>query len=147
MNLDKSFANVKSNLISCTTEPTLEEVKSILSASAEVDNIKTEESIMLAMKNKQPKKSNKIPTQLISPSTDEKGLHWCDLTNEGHCHCCGRKGHIAARCITDMPQEIKDWVLGRPKLSAHAAFGDNPGVEEVECVASTWMSDDGYETN
>ncbi|KAJ7694411.1 hypothetical protein B0H17DRAFT_1275499 [Mycena rosella] len=67
--------------------------------------------------------------------SDDKGYHWCDPTNENHCHRCGRSGHIAARCIHDMPQHIKDWVMDNsPRERSHAAaesanevhiFGDN----------------------
>ncbi|KAF7333941.1 hypothetical protein MSAN_02396000 [Mycena sanguinolenta] len=47
----------------------------------------------------------------VVPLRTTKGFHWCDPTNENHCHRCGRSGHIAARCIHDMPQHIKDWVM------------------------------------
>lgn len=45
---------------------------------------------------------------------DEKGFRWCDPTHEDHCHRCGRRNHIAARCVADMPKDIKAWVLDRP---------------------------------
>ena len=68
-----------------------------------------------------------------SPSRhDAKGFRWCDPTNERHCHRCGRAGHIAANCIHDMPQNVKDWVMNNPSrtsASAHAAeeFDDDVG--------------------
>jgi hypothetical protein len=45
---------------------------------------------------------------------DKNGYRWCDPTNENHCHRCGRRNHIAARCVADMPKEIKTWILDRP---------------------------------
>ncbi|KAJ7115022.1 hypothetical protein C8R44DRAFT_795181, partial [Mycena epipterygia] len=64
-------------------------------------------------------------------NSDDKGYHWCDPTNKNHCHCCGRSGHIAARCIHDMPQHIKDWVMNNSLCershavaeSAHHLYG------------------------
>lgn len=52
---------------------------------------------------------------------DDKGFRWCDPTNERHCHRCGRSGHIAALCIYDMPQHIKDWVMNNPSRSSDGA--------------------------
>ncbi|KAJ7102797.1 hypothetical protein C8R44DRAFT_808560 [Mycena epipterygia] len=55
-------------------------------------------------------------------NSDDKGYHWCDPTNENHCHRCGRSGHIAARCIHNMPQHIKDWVMNNSSRErSHAA--------------------------
>lgn len=52
---------------------------------------------------------------------DEKGYRWCDVTNENHCHRCGRPGHIAALCMYAMPDSIKDWIMA----SAHRAHVAN----------------------
>jgi hypothetical protein len=47
---------------------------------------------------------------------DSRGFRWCNPTNEGACHRCGRGGHIAARCMFNMPQEVKDWLMaGSPQ--------------------------------
>ena len=42
---------------------------------------------------------------------NEKGYHWCDTTNDHHCHRCGHTGHNGARCTADMPPEVKVWIL------------------------------------
>ncbi len=68
-----------------------------------------------------------------SPShIDSKGFHWCDPTHDNHCHRCGRQNHIAAHCIYDMPQQVKDWVLGGPwhseTASANTVFASSAGV-------------------
>ena len=42
---------------------------------------------------------------------NEKGYHWCDTTNDHHCHRCGHTGHNAARCTADMPPKVKAWIL------------------------------------
>ena len=30
---------------------------------------------------------------------------------DGVCFCCGHPGHVAAKCIADMPQEVKDHII------------------------------------
>lgn len=78
---------------------------------------------------------SKTYTRSTSPTIveDEKGYRWCDPSNENCCHRCGRSGHIAARCVYDMPPDIKDWVLGRPassgKEKAHMAYNTDSGDE------------------
>jgi hypothetical protein len=39
---------------------------------------------------------------------NDKGLHWCDTDYDGVCHYCGCSGHIAAHCMYNMPQSIKN---------------------------------------
>ncbi|KAJ7785149.1 hypothetical protein DFH07DRAFT_763757 [Mycena maculata] len=76
--------------------------------------------------------------------TDEKGHHWCDPTNENHCHRCGQSGHIAARCIHNMPQHIKDWVMGNPSHErSHAAAESAQHVHTYDDVG-TDSEDDEY---
>jgi len=51
---------------------------------------------------------------------------------KNHCHRCGRSGHIAARCIYDMPQHIKDWVMhNSPRERANT-------VQRVHFTPSNW---------
>jgi hypothetical protein len=50
-----------------------------------------------------------------SGKEDSSGRHWCDPMNENHCHRCGKQGHIAARCIHDMPPDIVKWVMAHPR--------------------------------
>jgi hypothetical protein len=50
---------------------------------------------------------------------------FCWLNTENHesvCFRCGRSGHSAARCVHDMPKEVKDKVLGI--TTSRAATGD-----------------------
>ncbi|KAJ7502313.1 hypothetical protein B0H11DRAFT_664856 [Mycena galericulata] len=76
-------------------------------------------------------------------SFDDKGYHWCDPTNENHCHRCGRSGHIAARCIHDMPQHIKDWVMNGPRSErANTAIEE---AHEVHIFGAYNLDNDEYE--
>ncbi|KAJ7750158.1 hypothetical protein B0H14DRAFT_2636230 [Mycena olivaceomarginata] len=59
---------------------------------------------------------------------DKNGYRWCDPTNENHCHRCGRRNHIAARCVADMPKDIKAWILDRP-----GAHERSNAVHETYC--------------
>jgi hypothetical protein len=37
---------------------------------------------------------------------DHSGHHWCNPMNKNHSYCCGKRDHIAAHCIHDMPPDI-----------------------------------------
>ena len=67
-----------------------------------------------------------------APSREDKGYRWCDPLNEGHCHRCGRSGHIAARCIHDMPQHVKEWVMNGPP---HQPDSGHFAAEEIAGLA------------
>ena len=55
---------------------------------------------------------------------DNLGRRWCDPTNEDHCHRCGRRGHISARCIHDMPPDVVKWVMAHPRASERSHITD-----------------------
>lgn len=64
-------------------------------------------------------------TQGGSLASGNEPFRWCRPIHPDQCHRCGRSGHIAAHCVADMPQHVKDWVIGgAPRsaiLSANAA--------------------------
>lgn len=69
------------------------------------------------------------------------GRTWCCPTNEGHCHRCGSVGHVAMRCMTSMPQSVKDWIMKTRNLANQASvdfFVDvgGPPVASSASVAS-----------
>ena len=120
MHLHSSYDTVRTTLIARQTEPSLSELQSILK-EADRDMRKDmttsdAETALAARRFGGPKKKFHETKAAHSSGSieDEKGHRWCDPTNENHCHRCGRTGHIAARCIADMPPEIKTWVLSRP---------------------------------
>lgn len=136
MNLDSSYATVKTSLLTQPSEPTLETIRTILSSSSNfVDpeisptiTIKSEpgETALAARFNKRHESSKQRNSHSSHGSSatphressggegkkDSQGLTWCDSTNDSHCHRCGRTGHYALRCVRDMPPEIKAWLRG-----------------------------------
>jgi hypothetical protein len=161
MNLHASYHPIRTTILSHKEEPSLSEIKGILTgASSSVTAIKSE-PLDIALATRAPWASRKptnstsssCPTSSSRPTSssghgrDEKGFRWCDPTNEGHCHRCGRSGHIAARCIYDMPQQIKDWVMRVPgssgsfqdtahHSSADAAFGASYSTHQFDHPSS-----------
>lgn len=149
MNLHESFASVKTAILTSKEEPKLEEVKAILTGgvqSAMPVTIKTEPSAAAlaaqgahrggGRRNSGSGYGNGSgggrfgsgsgqDSGRRAPSRDDNGYRWCDPTNEGHCHRCGHSGHIAARCIHDMPQHVKDWVMAGPSQYASVAAEDS----------------------
>ena len=110
MNLHPSFHTIRTSILSSKTEPMLPEIKTILTgASSSILPTPKREDIdtaMVAHNQRDGVKCNRLPHK------DKKGNRWCNPTNEGHCHWCGRMGHIVSRCIHDMPQQVKDWIMG-----------------------------------
>ena len=157
MNLHESFASVKTTILTQKDEPKLEEVKAILMGGAQsaMPSIKTEPSSAAfatqagfrggrggsgyrggagsgyAGRNGSGRASSRPSSPRPAPSREDKGYRWCDPLNEGHCHRCGRSGHIAARCIHDMPQHVKEWVMNGPPHqpdSGHFAAEESAGL-------------------
>jgi hypothetical protein len=106
MQLDPSYHSVHITILSQTSEPKLEDIKAILTASSASHDviIKSEpvDELLTAARADHSKKVSQV---------DDKGLHWCDTDRDRVCHCCGHSGHIAARCMYNIPQSIKDWIL------------------------------------
>jgi hypothetical protein len=116
MNLHPDFSQIRTSILSQSTEPTLDIVISILTKSANDLSIK-HESVLAARAG--PFGAGGSARDPV----DDKGFRWCDPKREGVCHRCGKPGHQAHLCVGDMPRHIKDWVLKRPH-SAHAVEND-----------------------
>lgn len=165
MNLDPSFASVKTAILTSKDEPNLEGVKAILLGgvqSAFPVAVKSEPSAAaLAAQGLRRGGGRRYSgsggghsgsgsgggqfgsggagagDRPRAPSRDDRGYRWCDPTNEGHCHRCGRSGHIAARCVHDMPQHVKDWVLAGPPQYASVADASNDHVAGLTTALNT----------
>jgi hypothetical protein len=135
MNLHDSWKNIRQNLMSGETEPLLAAIKKrlinsapgisssdMVSVKVEEDESHIGESLLHAANatrfsghsNAQGPNSNNWRSRDSSDPRKDKEFRWCDPTNENHCHRCGRSGHIAARCMYDMPQRVKDWIMANP---------------------------------
>lgn len=130
-NLDDSFKDIRTSLLTQPTEPSLDTVRSVLSTSNPLVNVKSE-SIETALSAKYAKgrggqrsggswrgnsgggDRGKFEGDCEDSGgggkKDSKGYTWCDPSNEDHCFRCGRMGHFATRCTMDMPPEIKEWI-------------------------------------
>jgi len=144
MNLDDSFRDIKNTLFASPTEPDLATVCSFLTAydgpivntDATTIELEPEETVKLSTRSGKCGRGRKGGNgRLSSPvdsntsesnhghsagCRDKKGYRWCNPSHDNHCHRCGRTGHIAARCISDMPPEITAWAIrcpGREKQS------------------------------
>ncbi|KAG7090347.1 hypothetical protein E1B28_009467 [Marasmius oreades] len=106
--------------------PTLDSVKQLLLASAdlseEVDGeevrVKKEEGAAVARSGYQSRSGNQFGGSSGGASRPPSGqrFRWCSAVANDQCRRCGLNGHIAERCIYDMPQEVKDWVMqGAPR--------------------------------
>lgn len=114
MNLHPDFSQVRTPILFQATEPTLDQVLSVLTKSQDIPSpssaIIKQESVL----------STQTRSQFGSGGSqqhpvDDKGFKWCDTKRDGACHRCGRPGHIAASCIINMPEKVKNWVLHKPQ--------------------------------
>jgi len=134
MNLHSTYETVKLSLLTQPAEPSLNIIRSILTSSSPIIDapfaVKTEATeTALATKfgrggnnrksgsrnpNVTRKNDTGCPGHRHSKSEggieDSKGFRWGDVTSE-NCHHCGRKGHIAALCVANMPPDIKSHIL------------------------------------
>lgn len=127
MNLDSSYDTIRMSILTAKEEPLLETVKGILTGSTRSVMLVKSEPAPVALAAQDARRGGRRDYGSGGgrfgsggnggASREDKGYCWCDPSNEGHCHRCGRSGHIAARCVHDMPQHVKDWVLGGPKRS------------------------------
>lgn len=111
MCLDSSFEAIRMNALSLKPEPSLDDIKGMLSRStAAMATIKIEEQdYALAARGRQQRSGN-TGGPVGGNLTDDQGYHWCDPNSIG-CHRCGRSGHRAYRCMYSMPKQVKDWLI------------------------------------
>ena len=151
MHLDSSFHSVRTTILAQTAEPTLDDVKSILTSSTAAEvmvKVEPQDAVLVA-------RGRSVNAGRSGPGNglvDAKGYHWCDVTNGDGCHRCGRTGHIAARCMFNMPEHIKDHLMQRRSTSppparrsnvAQSNTSDNPPFTHVAASASTHRPNSG----
>ncbi|KAF8585502.1 hypothetical protein K439DRAFT_1615892 [Ramaria rubella] len=128
MNLDPSFAIVRTLLTTQTSEPSLAAVKKALTdqedtklaLTGELDDKPSESAMHAKCSNKRskPKTSRKKKVSSSDTNSDSDDTHsydWLNPSNKDVCHRCGRPGHRSSHCIADMPQSVKDKVIRMAK--------------------------------
>ena len=148
MNLHHSYDSVRTTILTAASEPDLTKIKSILlSTSASTDVFVKSEPANLAHAAHHGHRGYARTSGSSSGVgvIDEKGFRWCDPTNNEHCHRCGRPNHIAARCIHDMPQHIKNWVMQSPSSRSTAPRESASVAASASLTTATSSNDVTYE--
>ncbi|KAF5341134.1 hypothetical protein D9611_005851 [Ephemerocybe angulata] len=125
MRLDPSYHPIRLSILSQKPEPSLSDIKSLLVTASSVIGVKNEDSSS-ALAARAPTsygRSRSDPDPI-----DDKGNRWCDPTAVGVCHRCGRPGHTAARCMFNMPQKVKDWLMSRSSRRRSPSPSDHANV-------------------
>lgn len=124
MRLDPSYHQTRTNIVTQKVELKLDKVMRLLrAASSATPVVKSESEHGLAARAPHhcPRTNSRTHPTPTSGRVDLRGSTWCDTTTT-NCHRCGRPGHIAARCMLDMPQHVRDWIADQPySPRAHAA--------------------------
>lgn len=135
MRLDSSFESVRLSILSSTTEPDLEKVKSMLLNKAAADEtvVKIEET-KIALAARDGRQRSRGSRNTGEGRIDAQGYSWCDTTTtaDDTCHRCGRTGHIAARCMFNMPQHVRDWIMDRRSRSRSPRRKPNQATEHAQ---------------
>jgi hypothetical protein len=139
MHLHTDFQHVRASILAQKEEPSLDDIKTMLTgavSATEVPGIIKQESIELSMaatRGRYPKTTMKVGQSSGHGPIDSKGYRWCNPVDNPGCHRCGRTGHVSARCMFEMPQHIKDWLMAprsrspspkQPPHDSNAAFID-----------------------
>lgn len=128
MNLDPSFHTIRSTILAQEKDPGLDKIQLMLTSATSAEVLDTHNSALAASGKSKARHSSKSHSSSQHSSShahssghssshrpaspvDSKGFRWCNPTSEKDCHRCGRSGHVAARCMYNMPQEVKDWVM------------------------------------
>lgn len=150
MNLDESFHPARTSILaSSTKEPSLATLKATLIGSDEVAiNVKSEPvDNALAVRGGYGRRGSGGGRASASGGgqvdypVDNDGYRWCDPTNEGRCHRCGRSGHIAGHCMFRMPQHVIDWILKGARNSSSRdddALQASAELESASLASAVW---------
>ena len=77
-------------------------------------------------------------TVIVRNPTVYKSFCWLNTDNrEGVCFRCGRSGHSAPRCVHDMPEEVKDKVLGPRAAAGDVYYADTSPSDDTNLGIST----------
>lgn len=143
-NLHPSFVEAKRALFSLPTVPNLKTVVEYLNTSSSVSPddlsafVKKEEvdtSIARSFAASAQFK-NKSGGSFNNTSGASSDFRWGCANHIDQCRRCGRVGHIADRCVADMPKHIKDWMIsgaprGAPQEASFAEDGETAGTAQA----------------
>jgi len=163
MKLDDSYATVRTSIMTAKEEPDLDTITALLSSASSSFPIPTPQvspvaNVASSFKAKKFNHSSSSPSHQVTfvagpngdaistnplPPPDDKGFQWCQTSNTSGCHRCGRPNHIAAHCIFNMPQHVKDWVMNGGYKKHTAAIADTYEDFEYEEEANIggWLTE------
>ena len=126
INLDESYSAVRTVLTSRSTEPTVEEIISVLQEEEGQRKLRdpdAESSGSMSAALAARTSSFGRPRFQASKQSDGPRLRWGNPTKGSGCNRCGASGHHSDACFADMPQWRKEAII-----SERASFADTDGL-------------------
>jgi hypothetical protein len=143
LHLDPSFEPVRSSLIAWEKEAT------ILEIVAAVKQFEANQIVVQSALQPQVKQED-MGNEAMAAQHGGGGelFDWGNTQGrEGVCFRCEKHGHVAAKCVADMPPGVKAKILNHPHAFANVAddytfLTEYDDVENVALVSFTSMDDD-----
>ncbi|KAF7345508.1 hypothetical protein MVEN_01569300 [Mycena venus] len=128
LRLHPSFSSIRSALSNTTPFPKLDALISAIKAHEMQE--KLSDSVAQSVKKEEDEEEEDPLNRAMAAITGRGGwrgvkgeFDWGNSKEkEGVCHRCGRSGHVARRCVADMPDEVKAKYLASSKHDAAAAY-------------------------
>jgi hypothetical protein len=137
MHLDESFHAARISILTQSVEPSLDDIKRILTSSTSANNvtIKIEPQDTALAARSRFSRFDKSTRSGRDPLVDDKGYRWCDINSDG-CYRCGKTGHVASRCMYNMPQHVKDYIMNSRSLSPSRSSNQHGNSTQVHQASS-----------
>lgn len=141
--LDPIFSSVRKGILNINPTPDLASVKATLAAECgdptNPDPVTVKSEGAYAARSgsytpSYPSRARAGGNNTRSGDTDRR-FRWCSAVHPDQCRRCGISGHISDRCIFDMPQPVRDWVMSGPPKSG-GSYRDRPSSPEPDHAAT-----------
>lgn len=119
LNLHPAYHAIRASLTASVQEPSLAAVKAQLrtsGAAVALEPVVKQEEQDIALAARPDRRDARTGGRPRDPGFggSTRKFRWCSAVSPDQCRRCGISGHISDRCVYDMPEHIKQWVMDGP---------------------------------